>query len=124
VFAVEPVRSSVDTRLPTPPPNTFSNQIERSGSPSSSVTVILFDGLKTRIEDQAYARLQIEKFLAKLEPEDRVGLYVMGCGPYVLQEITGDSSSLLKALRDYRSELNRTLDLPPARSGDECSDAL
>jgi VWFA-related protein len=112
VFAVEPVRSSVDTMLPTLPPNTFSNQIERSGTVSSSVAVILFDGLNTRIEDQAYARQQIEKFLAKLKPEDRVGLYVMGRGPRVLQEITGDSSSLLKALKDYRSELNRTLDLP------------
>jgi VWFA-related protein len=112
VFTVELGRGSDNIRLPALPLNTFSNQIERSGTVSSSVTVILFDGLNTRIEDQAYARQQIEKFLAKLKPEDRVGLYVMGRGPRVLQEITGDSSSCLKALKAYRSELNHSLDLP------------
>jgi len=101
-----------DISLPALPPNTFSNQLERSGSTSSSAAVILFDGLNTRIEDQAYARAQIQKFLAQLRPEDRVGLYVMGRGPRVLQEITGDSSALLKALAEYRGELNHTLEVP------------
>ncbi len=100
------------TRLPSLPPDTFSNRLERSDSASSSATVILFDGLNTRTEDQAYARGQIMKFFSQLKPDDRVGLYVMGRGPRVLQEIAGDPSNLLKALADYRGELNRTLEAP------------
>ena len=115
----EPIRvfafgttSGPSTVLPVLPPNTFSNQLSLPGAQASSATVVLFDGLNTRIEDQAYARQQIIKFLALLKPEDHVGLYVMGRGPRVLQEITGDSSALLKAIADYRGELNRSMEVP------------
>jgi VWFA-related protein len=111
VFTANTARGP-DDGLPVLPPNTFSNQLEHSGSIPPNATVILFDGLNTRIEDQAYAREQIRKFLAQLKSEDRVGLYVMGRGPRVLQEITEDSSTLLKALTDYRGELNRSLEVP------------
>jgi VWFA-related protein len=111
VFGTVTVQDPVDAHKELPP-NTFTNQIERSGSVPLNPTVILLDGLNTRIQDQVFARAQIKKFLSQLKPEDRVGLYVMGRGPRVLQEITNDSSALLKALADHRGEPNRSLEVP------------
>jgi VWFA-related protein len=99
-------------KLPPVPPGSFSNRFDWSGTQSSSATVILFDGLNTRIQDQAYAKAQIQKFLSQLKPEDRVGLYVMGRGPRVLQEVTGDTSALSAALENYHGELSPSLDIP------------
>jgi len=45
------------------PPNYFSNRLERPSGTPSSATVILFDGLNTRFEDQACARSELVKFL-------------------------------------------------------------
>ena len=111
IFAsgVSGARDSSQLSLPS---GTFSNQFESTGSGSFSGTVVLLDGLNTRTEDQAYARGQIMKFLTQLKPEDRVGLYVMGRGPRVLQEITANSSDLLKVLSGYRGEPNRSLEAP------------
>jgi VWFA-related protein len=111
MFTIE-TSAATDTKLTALPPNTFSNRFERSGLAPASATVILFDGLNTRIQDQTYARLQIQKFLSQLKPDDRVGLYVMGRGPRVLQEITGDSSALNKALMDYHGEQSPSLNIP------------
>jgi VWFA-related protein len=100
------------TRLMPLPAGTFSNRFDLSGPASSGVTVILFDGLNTRIEDQPYARMQIQKFVSQLKPGSSVGLYVMGRGPRVLQEITGDVSALNRVLADYHGELTPSLDTP------------
>jgi len=100
------------TKLPPLPPGSFSNRFDWAGTQSSSATVILFDGLNTRIQDQAYARAQIQKFISQLEPGESVGLYVMGRGPRVLQEVTGDSSALNATLAHYQGELSPRLDIP------------
>jgi len=100
------------TKLMPLPAGTFSNRFDWSGPASSGVTVILIDGLNTRIQDQPYVRMQVQKFLTQLKPGSNVGLYVMGRGPRVLQEVTGDVSALKKALADYRGELTPSLDTP------------
>src|SRR5258708_29130585 len=66
VFAVD----SIDTppkAWPALPPNIFSNRVQRVDTPTST-TVILFDGLNTRFQDQAYSRQQIVKFLGGIQP--------------------------------------------------------
>src|SRR5512135_2176978 len=75
------------TKIMPLPAGTFSNRFDGLGPAASGVTVILFDGLNTRIEDQPYARSQIQKFVSQLKPGSNVGLYVMGRGPRVLQEV-------------------------------------
>jgi VWFA-related protein len=112
VFVAGKPKESDTKPLPLPA-GTFSNRFHWSGPASSGVTtVILFDGLNTRIQDQPYVRMQIQKFLSQLKPESRVGLYVMGRGPRVLQEVTGDVSALNKALADYHGEPSARLDIP------------
>lgn len=97
---------------PVPAPNTFSNHLERTMAGNPSGTVILFDGLNTRIPDQAYARQQIISFLKQLQPGDRVSLYVLGRGPRVLQGFTSEPRALLDALANYKSEISPSLDAP------------
>jgi VWFA-related protein len=91
------------------PPNVFTNQIRAA---PHSATVILFDGLNTRLPDQAYARQQIIKFMHQLKPDDRVALYVMGRGPRILQDFTGDSAKLLSALAGYKGGSAASLEAP------------
>jgi VWFA-related protein len=97
------------TVSPPLPPNVFTNRF--AGAPTGA-TAILFDGLNTRLIDQAYARQQLVKFIRQLQPEDRVALYVMGRGPRVLQDFTGDSAMLLKAIAGYKGGAAPSLDAP------------
>src|SRR5579884_1729785 len=92
--------------------SSFAVEQTRQSGGSPAVTVILFDGLNTRWEDQARARLQILKFLKQLQPADRVGLYTMGTRLVMLHDFTSDSESLVKALNSYGG-----------RSGNEVKDS-
>src|SRR5260370_14438383 len=58
------------------PANIFSNRVKRGESPTSA-TVILLDALNTKFEDQAYAKAELIKFLKKVQPEDRVAIYLL-----------------------------------------------
>ncbi|MFN7994020.1 MAG: VWA domain-containing protein [Bryobacteraceae bacterium] len=91
------------------PPKVFTNQMAATGP---GATVILFDGLNTRLPDQAYARQQILKFIDQLKPGDRVALYVMGRGPRVLQDFTNDPQALRRALGAYKGAVPASLEAP------------
>jgi VWFA-related protein len=68
------------------------------GDRNVNATVILFDRLNTRFEDQASAREEILKFLRTIRPEDRVALYVLDSNTIrVLHDFTSDSTSLIRA---------------------------
>ena len=94
------------SRPPSPPrampPNVFTNRIEEASGGAAGATVILFDGLNTRLVDQAYARRQILDFLGGLKPGERAAIYVMGRGPRLLQDFTADVSALTRALESYQ----------------------
>lgn len=108
------------------PPNFFTNRLDAGGVLPASATVILFDGLNTRLTDQIYAREQILRFLRQLQPGERVALYAMGRGPRVLQEFTDDSSALMKALAAFKGAAPASLNAPlydPGVSGPEHFDA-
>jgi len=104
------------------PPNLFTNRLDAGTRTLTTATVVLFDGLNTRLTDQVYAREQIRKFLRQLQPGERVALYAMGRGPRVLQDFTEDSSALTQALTTYKGGAPASLNAPlydPATTGSE-----
>jgi VWFA-related protein len=71
--------------------------------PNVNATVILFDRLNTRFEDQVNARAEIVRFLSTIRPEDRVALYVLDSNKVrVLHDFTTDSASLVRAIARFR----------------------
>src|SRR5713226_7239352 len=108
VFAVDSI-DAPPKAWPTLPPNIFSNRVQRVDTPTST-TVILFDGLNTRFQDQAYARKQIVKFLGGIQPHDRVALYLLGSDLRILHDFTNNPDHLAQALSKYRGRIPGELD--------------
>jgi VWFA-related protein len=99
LFAIETHQALAEARLAVPP-NTFSNHLE--GVAGGTVTVLLFDRLNTRFEDQKPAKDQIIKVLAGLQPSDRVALYVLESDTVrVLHDFTNDARGLVRVLTRY-----------------------
>src|SRR6266478_2360121 len=94
VFKVEST-SQVVPRL-TLPPNVYTNRLASRGETPTSATVILFDGLNTKWQDQAQAKKHLVKFLQEMEFQDRVALYILGRNVSVLHDFTNDPDHLLK----------------------------
>jgi VWFA-related protein len=82
-----------------PPKNTFTNRFEQEPGVPTSVTVVLFDALNTDFADIAYAREQMIKFFAQLQPQDRVAIFGLAQNLYVLQDFTTDQRALIDAVR-------------------------
>lgn len=76
------------------PPNTFTNRVERSGTPAS-ITIVLLDVVNTRREDQIYAKSDFIRFLKTVRPEDHIGVYVLAGGLRILHDYTTDASDLV-----------------------------
>jgi len=91
------------------PANVFTNRIEqRTGG---GVTVILFDRLNSTFDDQKRARDQILNYLAKLQPGDRVALYVLESDAItVLHDFTSDTARLIAAAKKYAGTTSIELD--------------
>lgn len=99
--------SAVARRIGLPaalPPGVFTNFDTAAEAPRDAA-VILLDGLSTTIADQRFARLQILKFLARLKPGDRVGLYALGRELHVVHDFTTSPESLLSQLARYQGEI-------------------
>lgn len=111
-------------KKPPLPANIFSNRIDRRLDAPKSVTVILFDGLNTKFEDQAYARQQVIKYLQQVGPEDRVALYALGVNLQVLHDFTSDTALLLQALAKYRGRYAVELDATTPEPSDTGDDQL
>jgi VWFA-related protein len=124
VFAVDSITAPTKA-WPALPPNIFSNRVKTADTPTS-ITVILFDGLNTRFQDQAYARKQIVKFLSEIQPHDRVALYLLGSNLHILHDFTNNSDHLAKALSKYRGRIAGELDAadpaPRDPTGDDVLD--
>jgi VWFA-related protein len=115
LFSVES-RAAARAAAPPLPPNVFSNRVE--GPAAAAVTVILFDSLNTGDMDQMRAREHVVRFLRQLQPEDRVGLYVLGgASVHVLHDFTSDAASLLRALERMTSLTTGALEASDASLG-------
>lgn len=79
--------------------NIFSNRLEQR---AGGVAVVLFDRLNSNFEDQKPARDQILRYLAKIDPADRVALYVLESDAItVLHDFTSDTTRLIAALSKF-----------------------
>jgi VWFA-related protein len=87
----------------------FTNHIPDTGS----ATVILLDQLMTSVMDQRDARLQLLKYLEKVQPQDRIAIYLLGAGVQLVQPFKGDSASLghsLEVQRFWRGLLAKSIE--------------
>jgi VWFA-related protein len=93
------------------PPHVFSNVFaERAGVPTS-ITVVLLDLLNTSWADQQYARKGLMKFLAQVQPQDRIAIYALGAHSLtLLHDYTTDASSLVARLKRENGELPADLE--------------
>ncbi|PYV15214.1 MAG: hypothetical protein DMG21_15695 [Acidobacteria bacterium] len=105
------VSIATQPNAPTLAPRTFTNRV---GLPSA--TVILLDGLNTAVEDQTWARAEVISFLEKLEPQDRVAIFLLGDHLMVLQNFTSDPKVLLAVLKNTKPRAPQELgaSAPPA----------
>src|SRR5580693_1965475 len=87
VFSVESTAGSAKSADPLPP-NTFSNRQTGAGSAPPNVVIVLLDGRNTRFEDQANAKRQLIRFLAGVDPKDRIAIYTFSNKLRVLCDFT------------------------------------
>jgi VWFA-related protein len=91
---------------PSPPPAVpefvFSNQRARGAARPGTVTAILFDSLNTALTDLPYARQRVEKFIASLQPADRVAFFSLGNELEVLHNFGDDPARLVKTFAKFR----------------------
>lgn len=94
------------------PPDTYSNRLSDHTIPMSA-TVILLDGLNTRITDQQYALQQVVRFLGQIRPQDRVALYTLGTDLTLVHDFTNDAKDLVAALHTYKGRISPEFEMPP-----------
>jgi VWFA-related protein len=83
-------------------PHVFSNRPEETAGAPGSVTVVLFDALNTNLEDSAFARARVSKFLEGVQPQDHIALYGLSSRLLILHDFTQDASALVRALDRFR----------------------
>jgi VWFA-related protein len=124
-FSVESTIAAVARESPASRGD-FGNRLR--GPAGGGVTVILLDRLNTRFEDQTLARAQIVRFLGRLQPQDRVALYILESDSvHVLHDFTTDSSALLRAVARQRGTTSREMEaaeLAPYETGEADIDAF
>ena len=89
---------------PAPSPNVFNN---RAHSSQGAVTLVLFDSLNTPPQDQAYARLQLIKFLESKPKLSQFALCMLSSGDYplrLIQGFTADETLLLAAAKGKKGQ--------------------
>src|SRR5579863_7975116 len=123
VFSVGTAGDRVKGDTPLPQ-NTFSNRQSRAGGSAPNVTIVLFDGLNTKFEDQAYAKSEIVKFLKTVDPKDRVAIYILDRKLRVLCDFTDSPEELRRILGGFRSSTGAQIagDTNPASTGNAAID--
>jgi VWFA-related protein len=111
-------------------PNHFTNQLAPGDGGAPPLTVIVIDAYNTEYYDQYWRPgppgyhcapgscpqqllgsifKQVEKFVARMQPQDRVALYVLTQELYLLQDFTNDAGALERGInqgKEYASTLN------------------
>jgi len=83
------------------PKNVFSNRRLGAVKTAPGVSVVLFDLLNTEFADQANAKKQLISLLHKMQPGERIGVYVLGRQVSVLHDFTDDPSQLAAVLARF-----------------------
>lgn len=109
-FAMESATSPA-TPPPALPRHIFTNVLAERGDVPTGITVILLDLLNTSWGDQHYARDALVKFLAQVQPKDRIAIYALGSRSLtLLHDYTTDAASLLARMSKEKGELSSELD--------------
>jgi len=86
------------------PPGIYSNEPQYHPT-NGPATVLLLDAANTPFKDQAYARLQMLKFVAaNLKPGQRIAIFTLTNGLGVLQDFTADPNILAAAIKNYKPQ--------------------
>jgi len=102
IALIEPPNSPTNLAPPPLGPGIYSNRPEFRGS-GGPLTILLLDGANTPFRDQAYARLQMLKYvMTQLKPGQRMGVFTLTNQLGVLQDFTSDPQILLRALQQYK----------------------
>lgn len=92
------------------PPNVFSNTPKFR--PETALSVLLLDSLNTNLPNQAYARDQMIKYLAKIPDGLPIAVYTLGRNLRMIQDFTTDSSQLRKVAKELKTETSPLQDNP------------
>ena len=99
LFNISSITSKPGAKPPVPPPpGVFTNRLKPATDAGASV--LLIDVLNTEVTDQQVAQKQILKFLASLDPNRRVAIYLLSRSLRVLQDFTDDPALLRKAIEN------------------------
>jgi VWFA-related protein len=83
------------------PPNLYTNRPEYR-TPPGPLTMLLLDSLNTPLADQAYARLQMLKYLqTQLQPGQGTAVLALGSSLRLLQDFTSDPQLLRAAVQKF-----------------------
>jgi VWFA-related protein len=112
--------------LPSLPPNVYTNRPEYR-IPPGPLTVLLLDALNTPVRDQMYARRELLQYLrSQLGSDKRMAVLALTNQLHLLQDFSGDSELLRRAVEGYIATDSRSLDIedvekhlppPPSDSG-------
>ena len=97
--------SAIDNGRPTSAasllgPDTYTNRPTDYGALPSS-TILLFDTLNSHWTSQGHGLYGIRKFLRQIEPQDYIGIYVLGDDLKVVHDFNHDASDLFTAIHRY-----------------------
>src|SRR5215831_18659422 len=93
------------------PPNVFSNIPKYKGD--TALNILLLDGLNTNLPNQAYARDQMIKYLAKIPEGQPIAVYMlMGRQLRLIQDFASDPSVLKNAIKNLKTGVSPLQDNP------------
>jgi VWFA-related protein len=99
-FALE-ARTEHAATLDPLPEHVFSNKTLGKVATAPGVNVVLFDLLNTEFADQANAKQQLLSLMHRLQPVERIGVYVLGREVSVLHDFTDDPRQLAAVLAHF-----------------------
>jgi VWFA-related protein len=108
IFSVREMRNIGNPR-PLPAGVVTNRPLTQEGEPVAA-TVILFDRLNTRLEHQAFARLQALKYLQRASRNEQIAVYALNSKLTVLQNFTNDRDRLTQAVNHSAPEPSLYLD--------------
>jgi VWFA-related protein len=91
---------SVAPEVAADAPDTYANRPASSATQPSAV-VLLFDALNSKWASQGFALNRVRTFLRHIQPQDHIGIYVLGDELQVVHEVNGDASKLVEGIRRY-----------------------
>ena len=93
------------------PANVVSN-VAHKFPPNTALNVILLDSLNSNLLNQAYARIEMVKFLEKLPQGQPVAIFTLGRKLHMVQDFTTDLTELKRVIRAFKGESSPALQSP------------